>query len=237
MKTPCVYILASMPNGTLYIGVTANLVQRVWWHRNDFVEGFTKRYRIHSLVWYEVHDTMESAIGRERTLFERYLPLLEILAGQVIHTGDIGSASLIKVISNLLCLVDLVAAGEALMLAKKGGLDLAKCYQAICASSGTSREFEDWAPVILNGSLNTGFTTDPGLKDLGFVVDLGEKYQVPLKLTHLVKSLFEASRDKYGGDAWTPHVVKMLEEEVGDELRAEGFPDVIQSTDGVVTVA
>ena len=68
MKTPCVYILASNPNGTLYIGVTANLVQRVWWHRNDFVEGFTKRYRIHSLVWYEVHDTMESAIGREKAM-------------------------------------------------------------------------------------------------------------------------------------------------------------------------
>ncbi len=68
LKTPCVYILASKPNGTLYIGVTANLVQRVWWHRNDFVEGFTKRYRIHSLVWYEVHDTMESAIGREKAM-------------------------------------------------------------------------------------------------------------------------------------------------------------------------
>ena len=68
MKTPCVYILASKPNGTLYIGVTANLVQRVWWHRNDFVEGFSKRYRIHSLVWYEVHDTMESAIGREKAM-------------------------------------------------------------------------------------------------------------------------------------------------------------------------
>ncbi len=170
---------------------------------------------------------MTVLVGGERALFERYLPLFELLTGQVIHTGDIGSASLIKVISNLLCLVDLVAAGEALMLAKKGGLDLAKCYQAICASSGTSREFEDWAPVILNGSLNTGFTTDLGLKDLGFVVDLGEKYQVPLKLTHLVKSLFEASRDQYGGDAWTPHVVKMLEEEAGDELRADGFPDVI----------
>ncbi len=68
MKIPCVYILASKPNGTLYIGVTSNLVQRVWWHRNDCVEGFTKRYRIHSLVWYEVHDTMESAIGREKTM-------------------------------------------------------------------------------------------------------------------------------------------------------------------------
>lgn len=172
---------------------------------------------------------MTLLVGGEKALFERHLPLLEILGSQVIYMGDIGSASLIKVITNLLCLVDLVAAGEALILAKKGGLDLTRCYEAICASSGMSREFEDWAPVILNGSLNTGFTTDLGLKDLGFVVGLGEKYQVPLRLTHLVKSLFEASRDRYGGDAWTPHVIKMLEEEVGEELRADGFPDVIQA--------
>lgn len=66
--TPCVYILSSQRNGTLYIGVTSNLVQRVWEHRNDFVEGFTKRYGVHILVWYEVHDTMESAITRERAL-------------------------------------------------------------------------------------------------------------------------------------------------------------------------
>ena len=68
MRTPCVYILASKPKGTLYIGVTSNLVQRVWQHKNDFVEGFTKRYRVHRLVWHEVHDSMESAISREKAL-------------------------------------------------------------------------------------------------------------------------------------------------------------------------
>ncbi len=68
MKIPCVYILASKPRGTLYIGVTSNLVQRVWQHKNDFVPGFTKRYRVHTLVWYEAHETMESAITREKAL-------------------------------------------------------------------------------------------------------------------------------------------------------------------------
>ena len=68
MRTPAVYILASRPNGVLYIGVTSNLVQRVWGHRNDLVEGFTKRYRVHRLVWYEVHGSMESAISREKAL-------------------------------------------------------------------------------------------------------------------------------------------------------------------------
>ena len=68
MRTPCVYILASKPKGTLYIGVTSDLIQRVWQHKNDFVEGFTKRYRVHTLVWYEVHGSMESAITREKAL-------------------------------------------------------------------------------------------------------------------------------------------------------------------------
>ena len=68
MKAPCVYILASKPNGVLYIGVTSTLPQRVWQHKNDFVEGFTKRYHVHRLVWYEVHESIESAITREKAL-------------------------------------------------------------------------------------------------------------------------------------------------------------------------
>ena len=68
MKNPCVYILASRPKGTIYVGVTSNLVQRVWQHQNDFVDGFTRKYGVHRLVWYETHSTMEAAITRERRL-------------------------------------------------------------------------------------------------------------------------------------------------------------------------
>ncbi len=70
MKQPCVYILANKQNGTLYVGVTSNLVQRIWQHKNDLVDGFTNRYGVHRLVWYEIHETMESAMGRERALKE-----------------------------------------------------------------------------------------------------------------------------------------------------------------------
>ncbi len=170
--------------------------------------------------------------GGDEAVLERCRPALEIMGGQIIHMGALGSAALVKVISNMLCLIDLVAAGEALSLAKAGGLDLAKTYEAICASSGTSREFEDWAPVILNGSYNTGFTLDLGLKDLGFVSGLGETHGVPLKLTSLVRRLFEDARDTHGGSAWTPHVVKMLEDETGLDLRADGFGDVIPKDQG-----
>ena len=139
---------------------------------------------------------MTLLVGGDESLFKRHVALLEALSGQVVYMGEIGNASLIKVITNLLCLVDLVAMGEALMLAKRGGLDLAKCYEAIAASSGSSREFEDWAPVILNGSLNTGFTTDLGLKDLGFVTDMGRRLNVPLQLTTLAQEMFQASRER-----------------------------------------
>ena len=68
MKTPCVYMLASKPNGTLYVGVTSNPIQRIWQHKNHWTEGFTKRYGVHLLVWYEVHESMESAVRREKAI-------------------------------------------------------------------------------------------------------------------------------------------------------------------------
>ena len=70
MKQPCVYILASRYHGTLYINITSDLVQRVWQHKNDSADGFTKRYRVHDLVWYECHDTMHGAIAREKAIKE-----------------------------------------------------------------------------------------------------------------------------------------------------------------------
>ena len=68
MKSPCVYILASGWNGTLYVGVTSNLTKRIHEHKNDFAEGFTKQYRVHDLVWFEQHETMDSAISREKAI-------------------------------------------------------------------------------------------------------------------------------------------------------------------------
>ena len=67
-RLPCVYLLASQRNGTLYAGVTSDLIRRVWEHKNDLTDGFTKRYGVHTLVWYEVHDNMESAIRREKAI-------------------------------------------------------------------------------------------------------------------------------------------------------------------------
>ena len=70
MKQPCVYLLASRRNGTLFVGVTSDLVKRIWEHRNHVVDGFTKKYGVDKLVWYEPHDSMESAIRREKAIKE-----------------------------------------------------------------------------------------------------------------------------------------------------------------------
>ncbi len=170
---------------------------------------------------------MTMLVGGGEAVLAAHRPALEAMVARIVPMGPLGAASTIKVITNMLCAIDLIAAGEALMLAKRSGLDLKRSYEAICASSGNSVEFEDWAPVILNGSLNTGFTLDLALKDLGFVMALGRETGVALKLAGLVEQLYVEARAKYGGDAWTPHTVRMMEEATGETLRSEGFPDVI----------
>ncbi|TIX99293.1 MAG: NAD(P)-dependent oxidoreductase, partial [Mesorhizobium sp.] len=117
--------------------------------------------------------------------------------------GPIGSAAVIKVITNMLAFIHLVAAGEALMLARKGGLDLAQSFHAISASSGSSFVHETESQLVLNGSYDIGFTMDLALKDLGFALGMGEKFGVPLDLAARVKATFEQGKDTYGGSAWS----------------------------------
>jgi 3-hydroxyisobutyrate dehydrogenase len=122
----------------------------------------------------------------------------------------------------------LVAAGEALMLAKRGGLDLAQSFEAIKASSGNSFVHETESQVILNGSYNINFTMDLACKDLGFAMQLGRDLGVPLDLAGLTEQTFIRARSQYGGSAWSSQVVKLLEDALGTDLRAPGFPAVLE---------
>ena len=167
-------------------------------------------------------------VGGDLALFEAHRPAFAAMGGEVIHMGPLGSASVIKVITNLLAFVHLVALGEALMLAKQGGLDLAKAYDAIRASSGNSFVHETESQVILAGSYDIGFTLDLACKDLGLATGLGRDLGVPLELAALVERTFERAREKYGGSAWSPMVVRLLEDALGAELRAAGFPASLQ---------
>ena len=168
-------------------------------------------------------------VGGDAEVFAEHLPAFEAIGGKVFYIGPLGKASVIKVITNMLAFIHLVAAGEALMLAKRGGLDLAQSFEVIKASSGTSFVHETESQVILNGSYDIGFTMDLACKDLGFAHELGEEFGVPLDLASLVQETFLRARDEYGGSAWSPMVVKLLEDAVGTDLRAPGFPASIHA--------
>ncbi len=163
-------------------------------------------------------------VGGDPAVFEAQRAVLEAVGRPVLYMGPLGSAAVIKVITNMLAFIHLVAAGEALMLAKRGGLDLAQAFAAIRASSGNSFVHETESQVILNGSYNIGFTMDLACKDLGFAYQLGKELGVPLELAGLVEQTFVRARAQYGGGAWSSQVVKLLEDAVGTDLRAPGFP-------------
>jgi 3-hydroxyisobutyrate dehydrogenase len=114
------------------------------------------------------------------------------------------------------------------MLAKRGGIDLRLAFEAIRASSGNSFVHETESQVILNGSYNIGFTLDLACKDLGFAHDLGRELGVPLELGGLVEQVFARARAQYGGGAGSPQVVKLLEDALGTDLRAPGFPATLE---------
>ncbi len=170
--------------------------------------------------------------GGERGDFERCRSLLEAMGGTVLHVGPLGQASVLKVITNMLAFVHLVAAGEALMLAAKAGIDLGSAFEGIKASSGTSFVHETESQVILNGSYNIGFTMDLACKDLGLAQALGREFQVPLELGGRVAATFERARTEYGTRAWSSQVVKLLEDTCGQPLRAPGFPAELIDEEG-----
>jgi 3-hydroxyisobutyrate dehydrogenase len=166
-------------------------------------------------------------VGGEKEVYERHLALFQAMGSPVLYMGPLGHASAIKVITNMLAFVHLVAAGEALMLAKHAGLDLAQAYAAIAASSGNSFVHETESQLVLNGSYNIGFTMDLACKDLYLAHQLGRDCGVPVELAGLVEQIFIRARGQYGGSAWSTMVVKLLEDDLGTELRAPGFPETL----------
>jgi 3-hydroxyisobutyrate dehydrogenase len=162
--------------------------------------------------------------GGDRDLYDLHLPALQAIGDRIFHMGPLGSAAVIKVITNMLAFIHLVADGEALMLAKRGGLDLATAWQAIAASSGSSFVHETEGQLILNGSYDIAFSMDLALKDLGFAMGFGREFGVPLDLAGMVQQTFVKGKAAYGGAAQSTQIVKLLEDVLGTDLRADGFP-------------
>ena len=164
-------------------------------------------------------------VGGDRKGFEKILPALTVMGRKVLHTGDLGSASVLKVITNYLASVHLVALGEAWTVAKKSKLDLAKAYKGIAVSSGNSFVHETESQVILNGSYNINFTMDLVLKDTGLFDELAKKLNAPLEISPKVVEIFKDGKKKYGSRAWSSMIVKRMEDLNNINFRAKGFPD------------
>jgi len=167
-------------------------------------------------------------VGGDRAVYEAHLPALHAMGGEIFYLGGLGKASCLKVITNMLAFIHLVAAGEALMLAQRGGLDLAQAYAAIRASSGNSLVHETESQLILSGSYDIGFTMDLACKDLGFAYRYGKELGVPLELAGLTEQIFRRARAQFGGSASSTQVVKLLEDALHTPLRAPGFPVVLE---------
>ena len=166
--------------------------------------------------------------GGDAEDFNALRPALEAMGGKIFHIGPLGSAAVIKVITNMLAFIHLVADGEALMLAKRAGLDLKTAWEAIAASSGTSFVHETEGQLILNGSYDIAFSMDLALKDLGFAMGFGQEFGVPLDLAGQVQQTFVKGRAAYGGQAQSTQIVKLLEDVLDTDLRVEGFPSRLE---------
>ena len=162
--------------------------------------------------------------GCTRDTFERALPILTTLGRRVLHTGDIGSASILKVMTNYLATINLVAVSEAMTTMKAAGIDLATTYEAIRISSGNSFVHETESQVILNGSRNIDFTMDLVLKDIGLFDKIAEDNGVPLTLSPTLVQMFKDAIDAYGPRTNSPEIVRLYEEPTGLDITAPGFP-------------
>ena len=172
--------------------------------------------------------------GGERAAFEKVFPLLVTIGRDILHTGPLGTASIMKVATNYLAGVHLVATGEAFMVAKKAGVDLDVAYEAIRISSGNSFTHETEGQLILNGSYNVSFTMDHEVKDLTLFDELGKKYDIALELSPLCIAIMRDALKRYGPREWSSMVVKRLEDDCGVALRAEGFPAYLTDTEDEV---
>ena len=162
--------------------------------------------------------------GCDRETFETVLPLLTTMGRRVLHTGPIGSASILKVITNYLATANLVSCTEALTVAAGAGMDLGVAYEAIKISSGTSFVHETESQVILNGSRDISFTMDLVAKDIGLFQQVADRANVPLELNPLLISIFQDGIDRYGAREQSDNIIRRLEDATGLDITAPGFP-------------
>ena len=162
--------------------------------------------------------------GCDRATFDTILPLLTTMGRRILHTGDLGSASVLKVLTNYLATANLVTCAEALVVAKAAGMDLGTAYEAMAISSGTSFVHETESQVILNGSRDISFTMDLVLKDIGLFQTIADRAGVPLEISPMLVDIFKDGIARFGERELSPNIIRRLEEATGLDIRADGFP-------------
>ena len=162
-------------------------------------------------------------VGGARAAFERVLPVLTAMGRRILHTGGLGSASVLKVVTNYLATANLVSLCEALATSKAAGMDLNVAYEAIRISSGNSFVHETESQAILNGSRDINFTMDLVCKDIGLFDAIAKRAGVSLDVAPLLVDIFQQGMHRYGAREWSPNIVKRWEKQCG-AVRAPGFP-------------
>ena len=171
-------------------------------------------------------DTGNIAIfaGGRREAFDFVLPVLTTMGRRILHTGALGSASQLKVMTNFLATVHLVALAEALTVCQAAGMDMNTAYEAIRISSGNSFVHETESQIILNGSRDINFTMDLVVKDVSLFDDIARDHQVPVELSPMIVDMFRKAIDAYGPREHSPNIIRRYEEPIGIKVSGTGFP-------------
>lgn len=162
--------------------------------------------------------------GCDRETFDRILPLLTVMGRRVLHTGPLGSASVLKVVTNYLATANLLSCIEALVTFKAAGMDMNIAYEAIKISSGTSFVHETESQVILNGSRDISFTMGLVKKDVGLFQDIADRHDIPLEISPKLLDIIADGIDRYGPDENSPNFIRRFEDATGLSVLAPGFP-------------
>ena len=218
--------LANMDAGACWIEMSTN-------HPKEIIElgALAAKDGVHTLeapVTGGVHRAATGDItvlaGGPEDLFKSHFAALSAMGDPVLHIGELGKASSMKVVTNMLAFLHLLGASEALVYSMQAGIDLRVAFEAIKESSGTSFVHETESQIILNGSYDIGFTMELVLKDISIAMDVAKTNNAPMPTLNAMKAIFEEASKRYGADAWSPMVARLLEDAVGKKLRAPGFP-------------
>ena len=163
-------------------------------------------------------------VAGKKNIYNKVLPILKQIGYNILYCGKLGNASTLKVVTNFLASINLLALGEALMVSKKYGIDLSTAYHGIKISSGNSFVHETESQVILSGSYDVGFTMDLVCKDVALFDKLAHKFNIPAEISKLMNKIFKEGLLEFGNKSFSTGIVKRLEKKCNDKLRAPNFP-------------